>query len=91
MIQWGALHLPSIASGRDGFRWITSCLLHSNSVHLLVNSAILLYLGGVVEYRYVGLRADTEHHDGLQCPSTSLQARFALLMWSQRRLLTPHC
>ena len=51
MVKWGALHLPSLAAAGGVFRWFTSCLLHYSSVHLLVNSAFLLLLGGMVEYR----------------------------------------
>lgn len=52
LVLWGGRYLPAMSKGGQGYRWFSSILIHGNAVHILVNSAIFLWLGSVLEYHY---------------------------------------
>lgn len=55
LLNWGGRYLPRIERG-ETYRWFSSLLIHQSYRHLLSNGIILVYLGGLLERKYGGLR-----------------------------------
>ena len=51
LLMWGGRYLPDIAQGQ-GYRWVTSLVLHQSIVHVLSNMVLFLILSGYLEHQY---------------------------------------
>jgi membrane associated rhomboid family serine protease len=56
LLLWGGRYLPSIAFGGQGYRWITSLVIHQSIMHILSNMVLFLILSGYLEHQYGTMR-----------------------------------